>query len=55
MAAILKGPILLSMGRELGYGCVASGAFIVAFSVVLIWKSTRDSLARGQAGEKYDR
>ena len=43
--------VVVLIGRDMGIGYTAFGAFILAISVVLIWKTTRNYLARGKADE----
>ena len=50
----LAGLVLVFMGRDMGIGYTAFGALMLAFSVVLIWKTTRNYLARGKTDEKHD-
>jgi len=47
----LAGLVILAMGRDMGIGYTAFGAFMLAISVVLIWKSTRNYLARPKTDE----
>jgi hypothetical protein len=50
----LAGLVFVFMGRDMGIGYTAFGALMLAFSVVLIWKTTRNYLARGKTDEKHD-
>jgi len=47
----LVGLMIAVMGRDMGIGYMASGASMLAISVVLIWKSTRNYFARPKADE----
>jgi hypothetical protein len=42
----LAGLVMVAMARDMGIGYTAFGAFMLVISVVLIWKSTRNYLAR---------
>jgi hypothetical protein len=46
--------VLLVMARDMGIGFTAFSAFMLVISIVVIWKSTRNYLARPKAGEHYD-
>jgi hypothetical protein len=50
----LAGLVLVFIGRDMGIGYTAFGALILAISVVLIWKTTRNYLARGKTDEKHE-
>ncbi|MBI5385205.1 MAG: hypothetical protein HZA90_11035 [Verrucomicrobia bacterium] len=50
----LAGLVVAFMGRDMGIGYTAFGALILAISVVLIWKTTRNYRARGKTDEKHD-
>lgn len=50
----LTGSAVALMGREMGIGYMALGAIMVAISVLLIAKTTRNYLARGKTDEKRD-
>lgn len=46
----LAGLLLVSIGRDIGLQYTILGALTAAFSVVLIWKTTRNYLARAKSG-----
>ena len=48
------GMVLVITGRDMGILYTAFGALMVVFSVALIWKTTRNYLARGKTDTKHD-
>lgn len=50
----LAGLVMIVMGRDMGIGTMAFGACMLAISVALIWKSTRNYLARPRSDKPHD-
>jgi hypothetical protein len=50
----LAGILLIVIGRETGFGYLVAGAFMLPISIMMIWKTTRNYLARGTKDESRD-
>jgi len=50
----LAGLVMVVMSRDLGIWNTAFGALMLAFSLVLIWKSTRNYLRRPKPDQQQD-
>jgi hypothetical protein len=50
----LTGIVVIAFGRDSGFGFVVVGALILAFSLVMIGKTTRNYFAKKQTDEKRD-
>ena len=50
----LAGLLLISIGRDTGFGYLVAGAFMLPISVMMIWKTTRNYMARGKNSEHHD-
>ena len=50
----LAGVLLVVIGRDTGLVYTISGAVMLAIAPVMIWKTTRNYLARKQTDERHD-
>ena len=50
----LAGVLLILIGRDTGFGYALGGAFMLAISLAMIWKTTRNYRARKQTDERHD-
>jgi hypothetical protein len=50
----LTGISLILIGWGQGFGYLVIGAFMFPVSVIMIWKTTRNYLARGKRNESHD-
>ncbi len=50
----LAGLVMVWIGRDIGLQYTAFGAIMLALSVVLVWKSTRNYLARPKTDQKQN-
>ena len=50
----LAGILLIVIGRDTGLMYLVAGAFMVPVSVMMIWKTTRNYLARAKKDESHD-
>ena len=50
----LAGLVMIWMGRDIGVQYAAFGALMLAFSILMVWKTTRNYLTRGKTDEKQD-
>ncbi len=50
----LAGVAVVFIGREMGFQYFLAGAFFLAISLLMIWKTTRNYFARPRVDEKRD-
>ena len=50
----LAGLFMVLLSRDMGMGYTAIGVFLLVISVMLIWKTTRNYMARGKTDEKHE-